>query len=166
MRLSVALQRAAAFARPFVAAGFFALAAAASPAAWAGDDAAALRDEVLATERAFAATMARRDLAAFASFLAEEAIFFSGTTAQRGKAEIVAAWSAFYEGADAPFSWAPDAVEALDSGTLALSSGPVYDPAGNLVGRFNSIWRREAPGTWRIVFDKGESVCRSADAGD
>lgn len=166
MRLAAALQRAAAFVQPLVAAGALALAAAASPAASTGDEAAALRDEVMAAERAFAATMARRDLAGFASFLADEAIFFSGATAQRGKDAIVAAWSQFYEGADAPFSWAPDTVEVLDSGTLALSSGPVYDPAGNLAGRFNSIWRRDAPGTWRIVFDKGESVCRSADAGD
>jgi len=43
----------------------------------------------------------------------------------------------------------------LDSGTLALSSGPVKDPQGNVVGIFNSIWRLEADGRWRVVFDKG-----------
>lgn len=58
-----------------------------------------------------------------------------------------------------PFSWEPDVVEVLESGTLALSSGPVLDPAGKLIGRFNSIWRREAPGVWRIVFDRGSEVC-------
>jgi hypothetical protein len=50
-------------------------------------------------------------------------------------------------------------VEVVDSGTLAYSGGPVYDPSGKVVGRFNSIWRLEAPGTWRVVFDRGSPVC-------
>jgi ketosteroid isomerase-like protein len=50
-------------------------------------------------------------------------------------------------------------VQVLESGTLALSTGPVRDPKGKLVGRFSSIWRREAPGVWRIIFDHGSDVC-------
>jgi ketosteroid isomerase-like protein len=46
-------------------------------------------------------------------------------------------------------------VQVLDSGTLAISSGPVKDPAGKAVGTFNSIWRRDKDGQWRVVFDKG-----------
>ena len=52
---------------------------------------------------------------------------------------------------------APDTLVLAD-GTLAHSSGPVRDPSGKLIARFNSVWRLEAPGTWRIVFDRGESV--------
>ena len=48
-----------------------------------------------------------------------------------------------------------DVVEVLESGNLALSSGPVRNASGEEVGRFNSIWRKEADGTWRVVFDKG-----------
>ena len=33
------------------------------------------------------------------------------------------------------------------------------DPAGKTISTFSSIWRLEAPGTWRIVFDKGSPVC-------
>jgi ketosteroid isomerase-like protein len=122
----------------------------------AGADA---RAEVLATERAFARTMAERDHAAFASFVSEEAVFFSGDEALRGKARIVAYWARFFGDDAAPFSWEPELVEVLDSGALALSSGPVHDATGRLVARFTSIWRREAPGTWRIVFDQGNDVC-------
>jgi len=50
----------------------------------------------------------------------------------------------------------------LDSGTLALSSGPVFDPDGKQIATFNSIWRLEAPGQWRIVFDKGSAACNCA----
>ena len=114
-----------------------------------------LQAEVRAAERAFAKTMADRDLDAFTSFLADEAIFFGGATPLRGKAAVAAGWKRFYDAPEAPFSWDPEIVEVLDSGTLALSSGPVKDPQGQVIGIFNSIWRREADGRWRVVFDKG-----------
>ena len=122
-------------------------------------DLAELKQQVIDTETAFAATMAARDHAAFGSFLADETLFFSGKGPLRGKAAVTEAWKPFYEGSQAPFSWKPTEVEVLDSGTLAISSGPVYDPGGKLVGTFNSIWRLEAPGQWRIIFDKGGCPC-------
>ncbi|MBK9572748.1 MAG: nuclear transport factor 2 family protein [Rhodoferax sp.] len=118
-----------------------------------------LQQQVADTERAFAKTMADRDLAAFGRFLSEETIFFSGPTPLHGKQAVIEWWSRFYATPQAPFSWAPKDVVVLASGTLAMSSGPVYDPAGKLVATFTSIWRLEAPNTWRIVFDKGNDVC-------
>ena len=121
-------------------------------------DLAELKRQVTETERAFAATMAARDHAGFVSFLAEETVFF-GQTPLRGRAVVAERWKKFYEKPAAPFSWEPAEVEVLDSGTLALSSGPVKDPSGKLIGTFMSIWRLEAPGQWRIVFDKGCDAC-------
>lgn len=112
-------------------------------------------EQVLAVERAFARTMADRDLQAFSRFLSDEAVFFSGTKVLRGKQQIAEAWAAYFADPAPPFSWDPDQVVVLESGTLALSTGPVVDPSGQVVGRFNSIWRLDAPGVWRIVFDKG-----------
>jgi ketosteroid isomerase-like protein len=112
----------------------------------------------MATERAFARTMADRKLQAFSGFVSEEAVFFSGPTPLRGKAAITAFWTRFYNTPQAPFSWDPDEVEVLDSGTLALSSGPVKDPNGTVFARFTSIWRLEGPGQWRIIFDRGNPV--------
>jgi ketosteroid isomerase-like protein len=120
-----------------------------------------LREQVAATERAFAKTMAERDHAAFTSFLSVETVFLPRSGALRGKDSVAAAWKRYYERPEAPFSWEPDTVEVLDSGTLALSTGPVHDPTGKLVGRFSSIWRLEAPGAWRIVFDHGCDVCEA-----
>lgn len=116
------------------------------------------RAQVEATERAFARTMAERDFAAFRGFVSEEAVFFTGPAPLRGRAQVAQWWSRYYQGKAAPFSWEPDHVEVLASGTLALSTGPVHDPSGKLIGRFNSIWRQEAPRVWRIVFDRGESA--------
>jgi ketosteroid isomerase-like protein len=120
---------------------------------------AELKKQVADTERAFAATMKARDHAGFVSFLSEEAIFFNGPEVQRGKKVVGDAWKRFYDKPQAPFSWEPDEVEVLDSGTLAHSSGPVYDPSGKLIARYNSIWRLEAPGSWKIIVDKGAEVC-------
>ena len=128
-------------------------AAQAPPSAPAGLSPAA-RD-VWNTEVAFAKTMADRDHKAFSSFLSNEAVFFGQASTLRGKAAVAEGWRRFYEGPQAPFSWGPDRVEVLDSGGLALSSGPVFDPAGKRTGTFTSIWRKEADGTWRIIFDKG-----------
>ena len=124
-----------------------------APAALAETN-AELEEQVRQTEIAFAKTMADRDHAAFATFLAEETVFFGGSLL-RGKAAVADSWKRFYEGPQAPFSWRPEAVKVLDSGSLGFSSGPVFDPAGERIGTFNSVWRREKDGRWRIVFDKG-----------
>jgi ketosteroid isomerase-like protein len=122
-----------------------------------------LAQQVRESERAFAATMAARDLRAFGTFVSDEAVFF-GRTVLRGRDVVVAGWGRFFEGPTAPFSWEPETVEVLDSGSLALSSGPVRDPAGRQIGTFNSIWRRDGDGRWRVVFDKGCEVCNCSPA--
>ena len=114
-----------------------------------------LRQQVMETERAFAATMRARDFEAFAGFLSKEAVFMVPGGAQRGRDAVAEAWRPYFDGAAAPFAWAPDQVEVLASGTLAYSSGPVTDRSGKQIGRFNSVWRLEGPGTWRVVFDRG-----------
>jgi len=114
--------------------------------------------QVRATECAFADSMAKRDLAAFGSLLAEHTLFFGGSGAQHGKAAVVAGWRRFYGGPKAPFSWEPDEVVAVGDGSLAYSTGPVFSPEGQLIGRFASVWRQEAPGRWRIIIDRGVAL--------
>lgn len=122
----------------------------------AAPETAELQRQVFDTERAFARAMADRDAAAFVLRLSEQAVFFGGGQVLRGKAAVAAGWKAYFDGPAAPFSWDPDQVEVLADGQLALSTGPVRNPAGQVVARFNSIWRQEAPGVWRVVFDKGQ----------
>jgi ketosteroid isomerase-like protein len=126
-------------------------------------DPAEARRQVMAAERAFAKTMADRDHGAFATFVADDTVFFSGPKPLHGKQAVVDFWARFYKDRDAPFSWEPEEVEVLDSGTLAISSGPVRNPQGKVFARFTSIWRLEAPGgRWRVVFDKGAPECDCA----
>jgi ketosteroid isomerase-like protein len=117
-----------------------------------------VRQQVFQAESAFAQAMADRNLEEFSRYVSEEAVFFSGPEPLRGKAAVTAWWAQFFATPAAPFSWEPDEVEPLASGTLAHSSGPVRDPSGQVTARFNSIWRQEAPGVWRVVFDKGSPL--------
>jgi ketosteroid isomerase-like protein len=120
---------------------------------------AALEQQVHDRERAFARTMADRNHAGFVSFLAEEAIFLGPDRVLRGRAEVAAGWKRFYDGPQAPFAWEPERVHVVESGTLAISTGPVTDPQGKRIGTFTSTWRREKDGQWRIVLDSGCPPC-------
>jgi ketosteroid isomerase-like protein len=123
---------------------------------------ARLAEQVRAREVAFARTMAERDHAAFATYVSEEALFL-GRTVRRGRSEVVEGWKPYFEGPEAPFSWEPERVEVLDSGTLAISTGAVRAPDGRRVGTFNSTWRLEPDGEWRVVLDVGCPPCPCPD---
>jgi ketosteroid isomerase-like protein len=118
-----------------------------------------LARQVMAAESSFAASMARRDINAFATHVAPDAVFYGSSGTTRGKTAVVEAWRPFFDSTAAPFSWKPESVEVLPSGRLAWSSGPVQDPTGKRIGTFNSVWRREADGRWLVIFDKGCEVC-------
>jgi ketosteroid isomerase-like protein len=119
-----------------------------------------------ATEEAFARTMADRDHAAFESFLAEDAVFFGRRGEIRGRDAVAAAWLPLFEGPEAPISWRPDTAAVLDSGSLGLTSGPVFAPDGTRIGTFNSVWRRASDGSWKVVFDRGCPDCECPPASD
>ena len=117
-----------------------------------------LADVVADAERAFAGAMAARDLSAFAAHVSTEAVFFSNaddTQVLKGKTAIVNGWKRYLDGPSAPFSWAPETAQVLDSGTLAMTTGPVRDPKGQVTGRFSSVWRLDPDGRWRVIFDRG-----------
>ena len=115
--------------------------------------------QVRAAEVAFARTMAERDFSAFGEYLSPDAVFFAGERPLRGADARQAAWEPFFAGEQAPVSWAPEQVVALAGGGLVYSSGPVWDPSGRLIARFNSVWQRDAKGRWRVILDKGCKAC-------
>lgn len=117
-----------------------------------------LRQQVWQTELAFAKTMAVRDHQAFVKFLAKDAVFMGGKKVNRGRQMIADSWKKFFDSPKAPFAWKPERVEVLNEGTLALSTGPVWDEKGRF-NTYSSIWRRQADGSWKVVFDKGDKYC-------
>ncbi|MBV8035777.1 DUF4440 domain-containing protein [Roseateles sp.] len=128
--------------------------AAAAPVWPDADEIARRVAEVSATETSFAAAFAARDLARFRSFLAADTIWM-GKEALHGPEAVMLAWNSYLTSPQPPFSWGPDLALVLPSGDLARTSGPVRDPDGRQVGRFQSTWRRKPAGGWEIVFDFG-----------
>lgn len=139
------------------AATLAALAAAAGPVDCRPVDTPA--DVVRGREVAFARTMAERDHAAFVTFLSPEAVFV-GSSVLQGREAVAGGWRPLFESKAAPFSWVPERVVVIDSGTLAISTGPVHNPEGERIGTFNSTWRLEDDGEWRVVLDIGCPPCR------
>ena len=86
----------------------------------------------------------------------------TGPRALRGAAAVAVGWKRLFESEAAPFSWAPETVVVLESGSLALSTGPIRDASGKRIGTYNSVWRREENGQWKIVLDNGCPACECA----
>ena len=123
--------------------------------------AADLVADVRCREIAFSRAAEERDLASFLSFLDDDARFV-GNEVLRGPDDIASAWQVFFAADGPTIKWRPQFVEVLASGDLALTRGPyrllAEGPDGEAVeewGTFNSIWRKDAKGHWRIIFDAG-----------
>ena len=125
------------------------------------EDLATLTQQVRATEVAFAKTLADRDVEAFRAMIAPDVIWLADQPL-RGPDQVLTRWQKFFDAPQAPFSWTPELVEVQQGGKLALSTGPVLDPAGKRIGTYTSIWRRESTGEWKIIFDRGCPACDCA----
>jgi len=110
-------------------------------------------DEVRRAEMAFAKAFADRDQAKFFSFVLDDASFLGGVRTLAGKSQIVDRWSKFFGSSPAPFSWTPERVAVNATGTVGLSTGPVYGTDGKQIGNYSSIWLKQPDGTWKILFD-------------
>lgn len=120
-------------------------------------------DDVRCREIAFSLSVENQDVAAFESFIDADARFV-GSSISRGPNEVVNAWSVFFASDGPKIKWRPQFIEVLKDGTLALSRGPyrmiTRDPEGNTSehwGTFNSVWRKQTNGAWKVVFDAGNS---------
>ncbi len=129
--------------------------------AMAAPAAADLLNDVRCREVGFAESVSNRDLDAFRSFIDADARFV-GSDVMRGVDAVVDAWKVFFDEQGPRIEWRPQFVEVLEDGALALTRGPyrltTIDANGSPVerwGTFNSIWRLNGDGQWRVVFDAG-----------
>lgn len=127
------------------------------------------RTAVRCQEIAFSQSVENKDIEAFKSFLDDDARFV-GRSVMSGSDAIADAWKVFFAEDGPAIKWRPQFVEVLDDGTLALTRGPYRmiskDADGNPVdqwGTFNSVWRKNPDGRWRVVFDAGSSAADSPD---
>ena len=150
-----------------------ALGAMLAPGARAADH-QALCAELARTERAFCAQAAAVGVQdAFLAYMADEC-FLAGDL-QLSRAEFVAAvqarrarlGAAYKPGPDpnTSLTWAPSKVDVSADGTLGYTWGR-YDYAAkgkdgkvtSTPGIYLTIWKRQADGTWKFVFDGGPEI--------
>ncbi|MDA0705262.1 MAG: nuclear transport factor 2 family protein [Proteobacteria bacterium] len=120
-----------------------------------------LVDEVRCREIGFSRAAESRDAELFATYIDPDARFI-GNSALRGPVAVASAWAMFFAADGPSIKWRPQFVEILDDGTLALTRGPyrlvMTDEQGVKTehwGTFNSVWRIQADGSWKVVFDAG-----------
>ena len=131
--------------------------------------AADVAEDVRCREIGFSRAAEEQDLAAFRAFIDADARFAS-TGVLRGADEIARAWTVFFQEDGPTIKWRPRIIEVLADGRLALSRGPYrvlgHDEDGNTVeewGTFNSVWRLNDDGEWRVVFDAGSPAASEPD---
>ncbi len=125
-----------------------------------------LAEEVRCREIGFSKAAEKQSARRFASFIDADARFVSSTVT-RGPDEVTEAWTVFFTGDSPTIKWRPQIVEVLEDGKLALSRGPYRviskDEDGNETehwGTFNSVWRLQADGGWKVVFDAGSAAAQ------
>jgi ketosteroid isomerase-like protein len=126
-------------------------------------------DDVRCREIGFSQSTENRDIQAFRSFIDADARFVSNEVL-RGVDAVAEAWAVFFTNPGPTIRWRPEVIEVLENGTLALSRGPYrvvsQDADGNVVeswGTFNSVWRVNDDGQWRVVFDAGNPAASAPD---
>ena len=126
-----------------------------------------LADEVRCREIGFSISAETRNAESFASFIDSDARFV-GNSVTHGPVAIAEAWSAFFSDNGPEIKWRPQFVEVLEDGTLVLTRGPyrmiTTDENGEKTehwGTFNSVWRLNDDGEWKVVFDAGNAAAEA-----
>jgi uncharacterized protein (TIGR02246 family) len=119
-------------------------------------------EEVRQAEIDFDRAAADGNIDRFADSIAEDAVFFGGTTLE-GREAVVAAWKPFLD-PDSGLSlrWSPTEVEVASSGDFAVSRGRyrltrvAEDGSVSVgVGTFVTVWKRSDDDKWRAFLDIG-----------
>ena len=126
------------------------------------DQAALWKQEIFKTESDFARMALEKGIEpAFLAFAAEDAVLMRNNQIIRGRDEI-REWFAKRPSnpSKTKLEWKPDFVEVSASGDLGYTYGAyiltAIDSTGaaqTQTGIFHTVWKRQADGTWRFVWD-------------
>ncbi len=116
--------------------------------------------EILETEKSFAKLAKEKGLkVAFTTFASEEAVLLRENKLIRGKKEI----EEYFEKQNlenVQLDWTPDLIDVAASGDLGYTYGQYnfegLGEKGQIIkstGIFHTIWKKEANGEWRYVWD-------------
>ena len=123
-------------------------------------DIQSLKDEVKKAENDFCKMAADSGIAkAFEYFAADNAVLLRGTEIVEGKNAIIE-MMAGQSSENTSLIWEPDYIDVASSGDLAYTYGKftysMIGPEGDTLssnGIFHTVWRKQADGTWKYVWD-------------
>jgi ketosteroid isomerase-like protein len=119
-----------------------------------------LKNEIIQAEHDFATMAKEKGMAeAFLAFAAEDAVLNRNDSLIKGKLAI----KAYFDKqtlTDNQLAWEPDFVDVAASGDLGHTYGKytfsAVTPSGKTIqaeGVFNTVWKRQADGNWKFVWD-------------
>lgn len=122
--------------------------------------------QIMQADRDFAAAVAARNRAAFAGFIADATTFNGGTRNElRGREAVMKEWDAFFDPQGPSLTWAPLRGEVIGAGDVGYTVGRSLfreTAADGKVterrGEYLTVWRHQADGSWKVVFDTGSSL--------
>ena len=129
---------------------------------------------IMKADADFNQALADRDLKRFLSFVGEPATFNGGTPEEvHGRDAVAKDWARYFQDNGPRLTWKPTKAEILGHGDLGYTVGSWElraPPAGGQApavtrGNYLTVWKKQADGAWRIVFDTG-STFESATQSD
>ncbi|MFY0688231.1 MAG: nuclear transport factor 2 family protein [Cyclobacteriaceae bacterium] len=118
-----------------------------------------LKQEIISVEKEFCEMAQEKGLSeAFTYYAAEEAVLNRGGQIFKGKVEIALQTNTNHQQVE--LVWAPDFVDVSSSGDMAYTWGnykfnaiTAEGDTINSKGIFHTVWKRQANGEWRYVYD-------------
>ena len=120
------------------------------------------KQEILDTERDFAAMAASEGIpAAFVAYAADDAVLLRNNHLIIGKENLQKSFAGSpAKSSNVTLTWTPDFVDVSASGDLGYTYGKyiytLIDSAGVAkrdTGVFHTVWKKQADGNWRFVWD-------------
>jgi ketosteroid isomerase-like protein len=118
---------------------------------------------LMKADQEFDAATAARGIEGFASFIAEDM-----TTIQpnvpivRGKESFISGWKTILATPGLSLRWQPQLAGISDDGTLGFTVGTytttrTENGSSRVIGsgKYVTIWRKQADGSWKVTFDSG-----------
>jgi ketosteroid isomerase-like protein len=146
--------------------------AAAAPAATAdaktGADAAALRQELMDADRAFARSTADKGSEGWIAWFAEDGMIVTAEgPLAKGRKAVHDLTAPFLNDPGVTFTWEPEQAEASAGGDMGWTVGSYRVQATGAdgqpmerTGRYVTVWQRQADGSWKVALDADVSAAR------
>jgi uncharacterized protein (TIGR02246 family) len=128
-------------------------------------DVASERKALLDADAQFAKDTAERGAEAWASWFAEDGVMYPpGQAPVQGRDKIRELMSDLRDPrtgrGDLQIDWAPVTADVSSAGDLGWTYGTsrIITPRGERLGKYLSVWRKQADGSWRVAADIGNST--------